>query len=955
MSVDLTENEVKEFEKRNISYRDIQKTVDNYRSDGLTDKEIRAKIDEKLNSWNPYIQIANNPNLTKKQKVDAINAQHQKEVEQADIKTWAKSELAGREEDRQNHPVLGTLNKLMNPVHDANENYLQEIAEYGTNAPLDVKVTNTLKRGAMGGLTTAADVLPMLKGTQAARGAQIANTASKTSKLANIGKVARDGALGFGLQEFADSTEDLLNNRATGKDVAERTLGGALTGGALGAAFNGIAFPLIGGAYNGARKIVSQLIPKITGLKPETLERAVQADSKALDLTHDQSENLLANITERVRDNYNQLLDKRGQAVNQEVKKLNDKGNVFLIDDLQGDVTNIFNKYKGDEVNPARNMTGNLENDLLNLIDSAKGGGNKIIDSAKKDMPPPLKIEESPPSQFGVRNIDSNLNRQIAEQMNRNILAEKELLNEYKNVHSNLVKEYGSIENLKSKAVSDMGDYSKYGIKSKAINDYRDLLAYEELLQNARYINNNIKSSVTRRVLPKNNPYTNVENNTQNILEYNKGLNYGQRTNQAGIASSENTRGTSSLNGTNSKNLSRYNARGYDENGLFLRRNGLWVVNPGSNNPFNNDTISKVSYRELPKNIENGNAFYNAISKAKTDLGNLGASVHTYTPEEYSKMKLFLSEDGLSGIAVKSNGDIVSAFANPKAKAADFVSKGNGRGHALIELAKQNGGVKLDAFDTYLPEFYKKHGFIETNRSAWNEKYKPSGWNKEYYKKYNNGEPDVVYMHLGDDIYNKSVSPLDLQKIKEQLGHSINWSDETARNYKNPILEQLYGRYMERLSSSSPELAKANRNYAYLRNFKKNEGVRRILKAGDNTDTASSALKNYKNTITKGNTRRNVNDLEKVLTSEGYEPFLRQIDDINAAQDIQSNLPTGINLFGANNLLKGATALGLRGQRALNRRNIPAIYEQLILAQYPELRIPLIYALGNTILEDDEE
>ncbi len=764
-----------------------------------------------------------------------------------------------------------------------------------------------------------------------------ANVFKGAGLLSKVGNAALTGGYQGGVIGGIDS----LANKG---DFLSGAAEGAAAGGALGG-----AFPLIGGAYNGARKIASPLIPKITGLKPETLERAVQADSKALDLTQDQSENLLANITERVRDNYKQLLDKRGQAVNEEVRKLNDKGNVFLIDDLQGDVTNIFDKYKGDEVNPARNMTGNLENDLLNLIDSAKGGGNKIIDRAKKDMPPPVKTEESPPSQFGVRNIDSNLNRQIAEQMNRNIIAEKELLNEYKNVHSNLVKEYGSIENLKAKAVSDMGDYSKYGIKSKAINDYRDLLSYEELLQNARYINNNIKSSVTRRVLPKNNPYTNVENNTQNMLEYNKGLNYGQRTNQAGFRENQNTGRTNGIAGQNRPAGGNDNQTS-NGTGLFLRRNGLWVVNPGSNNPFANRTAN-ISYRELPKNIENGNAFYNAISKAKTDLGDLGTSVHTYTPEEYSKMKLFLSEDGLSGIAVKSNGDIVSAFASPYAKRKNQM----GRGHALIELAKQNGGVKLDAFDTYLPDFYKKHGFIETNRSVWNEKYKPSGWNKEYYKKYNNGEPDVVYMHLGDDIYNKSVSPLDLQKIKEQIGKSIHWSDEAARDYKNPILEQLYGRYMERLSSSSPELAAANRNYANLRNFKKNEGVRRILKAGDNIDTASSALKNYKSTITKGNTHRNIDDLEKVLTSEGYEPFLRQIDDINAAQDIQSNLPTGINLFGVNNLLKGATALGLRGQRALNRRNIPAIYEQLALSNNPELRIPLIYTLENTIFEDDVE
>lgn len=239
-------------------------------------------------------------------------------------------------------------------------------------------------------------------------------------------------------------------------------------------------------------------------------------------------------------------------------------------------------------------------------------------------------------------------------------------------------------------------------------------------------------------------------------LQLNKENINGQRTNTNIDTGNEISRGETRADGESNRIQSGNNNQGNDESRLFIRRNDLWVVDTNSKNTFNNAKVSKASYKELPQDIENGNSFYNAISQAKADLGDLGASVHTYTPEEYSQMKMFLSEDGLSGVAVKPDGDIVSVFVNPNAKAANYIGKGGGRGHALVELAKQNGGTKLDAFDTYLPDFYKKHGFEETGRDVWNEQYKPEGWNKDFYKQYNNGEPDVVYMQL------KQASPDDI-------------------------------------------------------------------------------------------------------------------------------------------------------------------------------------------------
>jgi hypothetical protein len=115
-----------------------------------------------------------------------------------------------------------------------------------------------------------------------------------------------------------------------------------------------------------------------------------------------------------------------------------------------------------------------------------------------------------------------------------------------------------------------------------------------------------------------------------------------------------------------------------------------------------------------------------------------GAAVHVYSPEEYAKMDLYLSPDGKSGFALKRDGDdvdIVSAF-----------SPGGGHVFPMLELAIEQGGNKLDAFDTVLPELYAAAGFREVGRDKWDDKYMPPGWDKKVFGRYNKGEPDIVYM-----------------------------------------------------------------------------------------------------------------------------------------------------------------------------------------------------------------
>lgn len=197
------------------------------------------------------------------------------------------------------------------------------------------------------------------------------------------------------------------------------------------------------------------------------------------------------------------------------------------------------------------------------------------------------------------------------------------------------------------------------------------------------------------------------------------------------------------------------------------------------------------------------------------------------------------------------------------------------------------------------------------------------------------------------DITESTISPIDLEKAKQQIGNMVNWQDEAARNYRNPILEQIYGKYNSRLSNLSPELAAANESFANLRNFKNNEGIRRVLRAGDNIDSASSALKNYNSTVTKGNTGRNIQDLENILVANGEQPFLNTIDDINAAMDLNRSIGTGRNFGGVTDAVKALLVEPtLRGARALNRTGIPQQIN-LLRENVPLSTIQMLYGVSR--------
>ena len=148
--------------------------------------------------------------------------------------------------------------------------------------------------------------------------------------------------------------------------------------------------------------------------------------------------------------------------------------------------------------------------------------------------------------------------------------------------------------------------------------------------------------------------------------------------------------------------------------------------------------------------------FQNAITRAKT--GTYGASVHAYSADEYKAMRLFMSPDGNSGFALKGD-DIVSLFKNPSLNA-------RGIANTSLTLATEEGGTRLDAFDTQLPKLYSNSGFRAVARLKWSEADAPSGWDKATYKEFNGGKPDVVFMKY-DPAYGKLYTKGDGAYVKD--------------------------------------------------------------------------------------------------------------------------------------------------------------------------------------------
>ncbi len=155
----------------------------------------------------------------------------------------------------------------------------------------------------------------------------------------------------------------------------------------------------------------------------------------------------------------------------------------------------------------------------------------------------------------------------------------------------------------------------------------------------------------------------------------------------------------------------------------------------------------------------------------------------------------------------------------------------------MLEMATAEGGRQLDCFDIYLTKIYEAHGFKPVAKMKWNDEYIPEGWNKDNFKDYNNGEPDVVFM-----VYDPNN---DIEKKKKEA-------------------EEKYG------------LRKKN-EIPYIVDYDMGEDYQHMYKwrsPAEREAIYNNMLERYKNA-------KSTEELKKVF-SNSDKPFLRQMDDLNS-------------------------------------------------------------------------
>lgn len=482
---------------------------------------------------------------------------------------------------------------------------------------------------------------------------------------------------------------------------------------------------------------------KVARLEPETIKQLTKPGSKALDMSKDEADRLALETTERFRDAYNTLKRQKGEKVGNEAKKLKNQNSRIFVNDLKNDITSTFDQYQGDFINPARNMTGNLEEDLLNLTEQAPKQFSSQIKLSNLVKQNPNQIVE--PFIITERNLRNNgeikgINKDIENTIFSKINKQTVFKNVYDNEKANLSKR------SLSKMINTATENSKNQIKELGIpKEYQ-----QQLFDDSREIVSHIKE---------------LYSNAIPILEH----------------------------------------------------------------PDTKGIVKSIKRYAIPVEM-NGNKYNVMMTVKNNELDEIGI-LHN----------------------LQTNKNILGGPAN----------------------APQSGSFQHQGYNTSITDLVD---FVNSNIKK----------------------------------YKETISPNDLNSIKKEIGSLVNWSDETARNYKNPILEQIYGKYNNRLSNLSEGLANANKEYSDLQNLLgERSRLKTILNPKSDIETATSKLKNYK-TIND-----NIYDLENRLVNElGEQPFLTNIDDVNAALDLLSVEKTGDSLLA--NVSKLATRPALRIKRWYN-------------------------------------
>lgn len=175
----------------------------------------------------------------------------------------------------------------------------------------------------------------------------------------------------------------------------------------------------------------------------------------------------------------------------------------------------------------------------------------------------------------------------------------------------------------------------------------------------------------------------------------------------------------------------------------------------------------------------NDSQFDIAIKKAKNANKN-GGCVDTHPKDELETFKLFLSNDGMAGVAVKPDGDITAVFKNSNSNAKGAVND-------LIITARANGGEKMDCYGQFLVNSYEKCGYVPVARIPFNADYVDDPFLLKT-------KPDVYAMMKNTDdldtVIKKNANKAYKLSSQEALDNLPTYTDyDEALKYRDKLLK----------------------------------------------------------------------------------------------------------------------------------------------------------------------
>ena len=121
-------------------------------------------------------------------------------------------------------------------------------------------------------------------------------------------------------------------------------------------------------------------------------------------------------------------------------------------------------------------------------------------------------------------------------------------------------------------------------------------------------------------------------------------------------------------------------------------------------------------------------------------------------------------------------------------------------------------------------------------------------------------------------------------------------SNKFQGDIEKQILDRVYESWINKLSGLSPELKEASESFSNIRNFQKNEEIRKLLKPkkSESQESAFDVLRKYNNSKMGKSEARNLQDLDNLMKKEGYRGFIDDVEDINAVESLNAAVKDNI-------------------------------------------------------------